>query len=81
MRYLEKMILLQRWMGCGKIHLLSMDHLKEGLVSEGTRSVILCRSIKRKPSPMFEALSQRMQEDVVEKLFTVQMPDKKTHSG
>jgi preprotein translocase SecA subunit len=73
MRYLEKMILLQTMDGLWKDHLLSMDHLKEGIGLRGYGQKNPLQEYQKEAFAMFEELSQRMQEDVVEKLFTVQI--------
>jgi preprotein translocase subunit SecA len=73
MRYLEKMILLQTMDALWKDHLLSMDHLKEGIGLRGYAQRNPLQEYQKEAFAMFEALSQRMQEDVVEKLFTVQI--------
>src|SRR5581483_1836612 len=67
MRYLEKMILLQTMDGLWKDHLLSMDHLKEGIGLRGYGQRNPLQEYQKESFAMFEALSQRMQEDVVEK--------------
>lgn len=73
MRYLEKMILLQTMDGLWKDHLLSMDHLKEGIGLRGYAQRNPLQEYQKEAFAMFEELSQQMQEDVVEKLFTVQI--------
>lgn len=73
MRYLEKMILLQTMDNLWKDHLLSMDHLKEGIGLRGYGQKNPLQEYQKEAFAMFEALSQRMQEDVIEKLFTVQI--------
>jgi preprotein translocase SecA subunit len=73
MRYLEKMILLQTIDGLWKDHLLSMDHLKEGIGLRGYAQKNPLQEYQKEAFAMFEELLQRMQEDVVEKLFTVQI--------
>jgi len=73
LRYLEKMILLQTMDGLWKDHLLSMDHLKEGIGLRGYGQKNPLQEYQKEAFAMFEELSQRMQEDVVEKLFTVQI--------
>ncbi len=72
-RYLEKMILLQTMDALWKDHLLSMDHLKEGIGLRGYAQRNPLQEYQKEAFAMFEALSQRMQADVVEKLFTVQI--------
>jgi preprotein translocase subunit SecA len=73
MRYLEKMILLQSMDNLWKDHLLSMDHLKEGIGLRGYGQKNPLQEYQKEAFTMFEELSERMQEDVVEKLFTVQI--------
>jgi preprotein translocase SecA subunit len=73
MRYLEKMILLQSMDNLWKDHLLSMDHLKEGIGLRGYGQKNPLQEYQKEAFTMFEELSDRMQEDVVEKLFTVQV--------
>src|SRR5207253_8288114 len=73
LRYLEKMILLQTMDGLWKDHLLSMDHLKEGIGLRGYGQKNPLQEYQKEAFSMFEELSQRMQEDVIEKLFTVQI--------
>jgi preprotein translocase SecA subunit len=72
-RYLEKVILLQTIDGLWKDHLLSMDHLKEGIGLRGYGQKNPLQEYQKEAFAMFEGLSQQMQEDVVEKLFTVQI--------
>jgi preprotein translocase SecA subunit len=73
MRYLEKVIMLQTMDGLWKDHLLAMDHLKEGIGLRGYGQRNPLQEYQKEAFAMFEELSQRMQEDVVEKLFTVQI--------
>lgn len=72
-RYLEKVILLQTIDSLWKDHLLSMDHLKEGIGLRGYGQKNPLQEYQKEAFAMFEGLMQRMQEDVVEKLFTVQI--------
>lgn len=72
-RYLEKVILLQTIDNLWKDHLLSMDHLKEGIGLRGYGQKNPLQEYQKEAFAMFEELMQRMQEDVVEKLFTVQI--------
>jgi preprotein translocase subunit SecA len=73
MRYLEKMILLQSLDGLWKDHLLSLDHLKEGIGLRSYAQKNPLQEYQKEAFALFEGLSQRMQEDVVEKLYTVQI--------
>jgi preprotein translocase SecA subunit len=72
-RYLEKVIMLQTMDGLWKDHLLAMDHLKEGIGLRGYGQRNPLQEYQKEAFAMFGELSQRMQEDVVEKLFTVQI--------
>jgi preprotein translocase SecA subunit len=73
LRYLEKVILLQTMDSLWKDHLLAMDHLKEGIGLRGYGQKNPLQEYQKEAFAMFGELSQRMQEDVVEKLFTVQI--------
>ena len=73
MRYLEKVILLQTMDALWKDHLLSMDHMKEGIGLRGYAQRNPLQEYKKEAFAMFEELLQRLQVDVVEKLFTVQI--------
>jgi len=73
LRYLEKVILLQTIDALWKDHLLAMDHLKEGIGLRGYGQKNPLQEYQKEAFAMFEELSQRLQEDVVEKLFTVQI--------
>ncbi|MEW6300496.1 MAG: SEC-C metal-binding domain-containing protein, partial [Thermodesulfobacteriota bacterium] len=73
MRYLEKMILLQTMDALWKDHLLSMDHLKEGIGLRGYAQRNPLQEYQKEAFAMFEDLLQRLNADVVEKLFTVQI--------
>src|SRR5262249_47594126 len=73
LRYLEKVILLQTIDSLWKDHLLSMDHLKEGIGLRGYGQKNPLQEYQKEAFTMFEGLLQSMQADVVEKLFTVQI--------
>jgi preprotein translocase SecA subunit len=73
MRYLEKMILLQTMDALWKDHLLSMDHLKEGIGLRGYAQRNPLQEYQKEAFAMFEDLLQRLHADVVEKLFAVQI--------
>jgi preprotein translocase SecA subunit len=73
LRYLEKVILLQTIDALWKDHLLAMDHMKEGIGLRGYGQKNPLQEYQKEAFAMFEELSQQMQEDVVEKLFTVQI--------
>ena len=73
MRYLEKVIMLQTMDNLWKDHLLAMDHLKEGIGLRGYAQKNPLQEYKKEGFALFEDLSDRMQDDVVEKLYTVQV--------
>ena len=69
MRYHERMVMLsvldQQW----KDHLLSMDHLKEGIGLRGYGQQDPLVEYKRESFEMFEAMMQRFQEDTARYLY------------
>ena len=73
MRHHERMIMLsvidQQW----KDHLLSMDHLKEGIGLRGYGQHDPLVEYKRESFDMFEAMMQRFQEDTVKYLYLMQI--------
>jgi len=73
LRYLEKVIMLQSIDALWKDHLLAMDHLKEGIGLRGYGQKNPLQEYQKEAFALFEELLERMQEDVVEKLFTVQV--------
>jgi preprotein translocase subunit SecA len=56
-----------------KDHLLAMDHLKEGIGLRGYAQVNPLVEYQKEGFTMFEALMAVMQQDVVEKVFSVQV--------
>ncbi len=75
MRQLEKLIMLQTIDVLWKDHLLNMDHLKEGIGLRGYGQKNPLHEYQREGYDMFQDMSDRMQEDVVGKLFTVEVDD------
>ena len=73
MRYLEKVIMLQTMDALWKDHLFAMDHLKEGIGLRGYGQKNPLQEYKKEAFDLFSDLSGRMQEEVVEKLYTVQV--------
>jgi preprotein translocase subunit SecA len=73
MRQLERFIVLQtvdtRW----KEHLLSMDHLKEGIGLRGYAQQDPLRIYKKEGFDMFHALMEMIKEEVVDILFKIQI--------
>jgi preprotein translocase subunit SecA len=79
MRYHERMIMLSVMDGLWKDHLLSMDHLKEGIGLRGYGQQDPLVEYKRESFDMFEAMMNRFQEDTVRYLYLMQIvgPDGK----
>ena len=81
MRHHERMIMLsvidQQW----KDHLLSMDHLKEGIGLRGYGQHDPLVEYKRESFDMFEAMMQRFQEDTVRYLYLMQILERPPDSG
>jgi preprotein translocase subunit SecA len=73
MRYHERMVMLSVIDGLWKDHLLSMDHLKEGIGLRGYAQQDPLVAYKRESFDMFEAMMQRFQEDTVRFLFRMQI--------
>ncbi len=73
LRHLEKIVLLQTLDTLWKDHLLSMDHLKEGIGLRGYAQQNPLQVYKKEAFELFEALMQQFERDVVEKIFTVQI--------
>ncbi len=81
MRHHERMIMLsvidQQW----KDHLLSMDHLKEGIGLRGYGQHDPLVEYKRESFDMFEAMMQRFQEDTVRYLYLMQILERPPDQG
>jgi preprotein translocase SecA subunit len=73
MRYLEKMVLLQTLDSLWKDHLLNMDHLKEGIGLRGYGQKNPLQEYQKEGFALFEAMMARFEEEVVERLATVQI--------
>jgi len=75
MRQLERFIILQtvdtRW----KEHLLSMDHLKEGIGLRGYAQQDPLRIYKKEGFDMFHDLMERIKEEVIDILFKIQISE------
>jgi len=81
MRHHERMIMLsvidQQW----KDHLLSMDHLKEGIGLRGYGQHDPLVEYKKESFEMFEAMLQRFQEDTVRYLYLMQILERPPDPG
>ena len=73
LRQLEKIIMLQTIDTLWKDHLLNMDHLKEGIGLRGYGQKNPLQEYQKEGYDMFEDMNHRVQEDVVQKLFTVEL--------
>jgi preprotein translocase subunit SecA len=81
MRHHERMIMLsvidQQW----KDHLLSMDHLKEGIGLRGYGQHDPLVEYKKESFDMFEAMMQRFQQDTVRYLYLMQILERPPDAG
>ena len=73
MRQIERVVMLQTLDSLWKDHLLAMDHLKEGIGLRGYAQKNPLTEYQKEGFSMFEAMMRVMQEDVVEKVFSVQL--------
>jgi preprotein translocase subunit SecA len=73
LRQLEKIIMLQTIDTLWKDHLLNMDHLKEGIGLRGYGQKNPLQEYQKEGFEMFEDMIHRIEEDVVQKLFTVEI--------
>jgi len=73
LRHLEKVVMLQAIDTLWKDHLLAMDHLKEGIGLRGYGQKNPLQEYQREGFDMFQDLMNRLDADIVEKLYTVQL--------
>jgi len=73
MRYHERMVMLSVIDGLWKDHLLSMDHLKEGIGLRGYAQQDPLVAYKKESFDLFESMMQKFQEDTVRYLFRMQI--------
>jgi preprotein translocase subunit SecA len=81
MRYHERMIMLSVIDAQWKDHLLSMDHLKEGINLRGYAQHDPLVEYKRESYDMFEAMMQRFQEETVRYLYLMQIMERPPDQG
>jgi len=81
MRYHERMIMLSVIDAQWKDHLLSMDHLKEGINLRGYGQHDPLVEYKRESFDMFEEMMQRFQEETVRYLYLMQIMERPLDSG
>jgi preprotein translocase subunit SecA len=73
MRYLEKMVMLQAIDTQWKDHLLTMDHLKEGIGLRGYGQKDPLVEYKKEGFDMFMEMGERIKSEVVDRLFKLQI--------
>jgi preprotein translocase subunit SecA len=73
MRYHERMVMLSVIDGLWKDHLLSMDHLKEGIGLRGYAQQDPLVAYKKESFDLFETMMAKFQEDTVRFLFRMQI--------
>jgi preprotein translocase subunit SecA len=73
MRYHERIVMLSVLDGLWKDHLLSMDHLKEGIGLRGYAQQDPLVAYKKESFEMFETMMLRFQEDTARHLFRMQI--------
>ena len=73
MRYHERIVMLSVLDGLWKEHLLSMDHLKEGIGLRGYGQQDPLVAYKKESYDLFEAMMTKFQEDTVRNLFRMQI--------
>jgi len=81
LRHLEKLIMLQTLDTLWKDHLLSMDHLKEGIGLRGYGHHDPLVEYKKESFEMFEAMMKRFQEDTVRYLYLMQILERPPDAG
>ena len=81
MRYHERMIMLSVIDAQWKDHLLSMDHLKEGIGLRGYGQHDPLVEYKRESFDMFEEMMQRFQEETVRYLYLMQIMERPPDGG
>ncbi|HXR24320.1 MAG TPA: preprotein translocase subunit SecA [Candidatus Binataceae bacterium] len=73
MRQIEKVVMLQTLDALWKDHLLAMDHMKEGIGLRGYAQRNPLTEYQKEGFDMFEAMLAAIRQDVVEKVFSVQV--------
>jgi preprotein translocase subunit SecA len=73
MRQIEKVVMLQTLDSLWKDHLLAMDHLKEGIGLRGYGQKNPLVEYQKEGFEMFESMMRVTRQDVVEKVFSVQV--------
>ncbi|HBO83808.1 MAG: preprotein translocase subunit SecA [Deltaproteobacteria bacterium GWC2_42_11] len=79
--YLEKIIMLQTIDTLWKDHLLAMDHLKEGIGLRGYAQKNPLQEYKKEGFDLFTDMICRLKEEIVERLFRVQVAREEDVAG
>ena len=73
MRYFEKMFILSTVDALWKDHLLSMDHLKEGIGLRGYGQKDPLKEYQREGFDLFSDMAVRVKEEAIKRLYTVKV--------
>jgi len=77
LRSLEQFVMLQTIDNLWKDHLLNMDHLKEGISLRGYGQKNPLQEYQKEAFATFEEMMERIQEDCVQRLFTVELAEER----
>ncbi len=77
LRQLEQFVMLQTIDNLWKDHLLSMDHLKEGVSLRGYGQKNPLQEYQKEAFETFEEMMHHIQQDCVQKLFTVELAEER----
>jgi preprotein translocase subunit SecA len=77
-RHLERFVMLQTVDNLWKDHLLSMDHLKEGIGLRGYAQQNPLLVYKKEGFDMFQDMISRIKDETIEMLFRVQISESET---
>jgi preprotein translocase subunit SecA len=81
MRQIEKIVMLQTLDTLWKDHLLSMDHLKEGIGLRGYGQKNPLQEYQKEGFALFEEMLARFESEIVERLATVQVQQQPAAPG
>jgi preprotein translocase subunit SecA len=79
LRQLERMVMLQTVDNLWKDHLLSMDHLKEGIGLRGYAQQNPLLVYKKEGFEMFQETIERIKEETLGILFRIQLAEPESH--
>ena len=78
MRYLERVVMLQTVDNLWKDHLLSMDHLKEGIGLRGYAQQDPLLIYKKEGFEVFQQMIERIKDETLSVLFRIQLAEPET---